>query len=66
MIERNGSDMKAYQRGYEQCYKDMKDSIEKALNDMYYSEDAVNMGGEYQGLWVRWRTIEKILKGVLK
>lgn len=27
-------------------------------NELYYSDDAINMGGEYQGLWVRWRAIE--------
>ena len=30
--------------------------------ELYYSDDAVNFGGEYQGLWVRWRAIEEALE----
>ena len=34
---------------------------EKLRNMLYYSDDAVNMDGEYKGLWVRWRAIEEAL-----
>ena len=30
--------------------------------DLYYSDDAVNMGEEYKGLWVRWRAIEAAIE----
>ena len=33
-------------------------NAEAFRQDLYYSDDAVNMDGEYKGLWVRWRAIE--------
>lgn len=35
------------------------EQITKMMSDLYISEDAVNMTGERQGLWVRFRAIEK-------
>ena len=37
-------------------------NAEAFRQDLYYSDDAVNMGGEYKGLWVRWRAIEAAIK----
>lgn len=34
----------------------------KLKQELYYSDDAVNMGGEYKGLWVRWKAIEAALE----
>lgn len=33
-------------------------NVNKLKQELYYSDDAVNMGGEYKGLWVRWKAIE--------
>ena len=35
------------------------EQITKMMSDLYISEDAVNMTRERQGLWVRFRAIEK-------
>lgn len=40
------------------------EQITKMLSDLYISEDAVNMTGERQGLWVRFRTIEKAVSEI--
>ena len=58
---------KEFHEGYQEGYKDAKEEfkckIDKIMQELYYSNDAVNMGGEYQGLWVRWRAIEKAFRG---
>ena len=36
----------------------------KMLSELYISEDAVNMTGERQGLWVRFRAIEKAVSEI--
>ena len=38
--------------------------ITKMMSDLYISKDAVNMTGERQGLWVRFRTIEKAVSEI--
>lgn len=38
--------------------------ITKMMSDLYISEDAVNMTGERQGLWVRFRAIEKAVSEI--
>ena len=38
--------------------------ITKMMSDLYISEDAVNMTGERQGLWVRYRAIEKAVSEI--
>lgn len=37
-------------------------NVNKFKQELYYSDDAVNMGGEYKGLWVRWKAIEAALE----
>lgn len=38
-------------------------NVDKLKQELYYSDDAVNMDGEYKGLWVRWKAIEDLLNG---
>lgn len=40
------------------------EQITKMMSDLYISKDAVNMTGEYQGLWVRFRAIEKAVSEI--
>lgn len=40
------------------------EQITKMMSDLYISEDAVNMTGERQGLWVRFRAIEKAVSEI--
>lgn len=40
------------------------EQITKIMSDLYISEDAVNMTGEHQGLWVRFRAIEKAVSEI--
>ena len=40
------------------------EQITKMMSDLYISEDAVNMTGERQGLWVRFRAIEKAVSKI--
>lgn len=38
--------------------------ITKMMSDLYISKDAVNMTDERQGLWVRYRAIEKAVSEI--
>ena len=40
------------------------EQITKMMSDLFISEDAVNMTGERQGLWVRFRAIEKAVSEI--
>lgn len=33
--------------------------VRQMLHELYYSDDAVNMGGEYKGLWIRWKALDE-------
>ena len=40
------------------------EQITKMMSDLFISKDAVNMTGEHQGLWVRFRAIEKAVSEI--
>ena len=40
------------------------EQITKMMSDLFISKDAVNMTGERQGLWVRFRAIEKAVSEI--
>lgn len=40
------------------------EQITKMMSDLVISKDAVNMTGERQGLWVRFRAIEKAVSEI--
>lgn len=40
------------------------EQITKMMSDLFISKDAINMTGEWQGLWVRFRAIEKAVSEI--
>lgn len=36
--------------------------VQQMMHELYYSDDAVNMAGEYKGLWIRWKAIDEYIE----
>lgn len=51
--------------GVQENEKEKMVDAKKLKEKLFYSDDAVNMTGEYQGLWVRWRAIEKAINDLI-
>ncbi len=43
-------------------HEEFTKEINNKCSKLYYSDSAVNMSGEYQGLWVRWKALEETLR----
>ena len=55
-----GADLQqAFDEGYEQAERVYQKAFEDIRAEIW--DSGMNMGGEYQGVWIRYRDIEKIL-----
>ena len=36
--------------------------VQQMIHELYYSDDAINMGGEYKGLWIRWKAVSEYVE----
>lgn len=36
--------------------------VQQMMHELYYSDDAINMGGEYKGLWIRWKAVSEYVE----